>query len=357
MEEPNVPKKDTFAKDLLLADHKYIGELLLKNEQGGETRVHIFITLIAAGIGGFFALIANGKMNYEAIRWLIIAGLIFLLVIGWVTWLRMIKRDTSTDRFGRQIDIIRQTFKQQCDSAGALAYYDLFPKMNLGRSDGIRRFGGLGDTVAVLNGFLAAGLMAAFVLSEESRLSDNTMLGAAAIMAVIAGLAIAAFQVSYADSAESTARGKLAAVLGVSSHAGGVVYEMKGNKAHYLLVRPSNDAEEWVLPKGHIEPGEDHADAALREVREEAGVVAAVLGSADRIQFEKQGKIQDVKFYLMRKVGDVDPSRRKEQRKTLWLPLDEALSQLKFKESKRAIRNADQVRERLDTLQLPLPPT
>ncbi len=37
----------------------------------------------------------------------------------------------------------------------------------------------------------------------------------------------------------------------------------------------------WSLPGGHIEPGERARDAALREVMEETGVTAEILGLAD----------------------------------------------------------------------------
>jgi ATP adenylyltransferase len=41
-----------------------------------------------------------------------------------------------------------------------------------------------------------------------------------------------------------------------------------------------------VLPKGHVEPGETAAEAALREVREETGIDAAIAGWAGSMGFE-----------------------------------------------------------------------
>jgi 8-oxo-dGTP pyrophosphatase MutT (NUDIX family) len=59
-----------------------------------------------------------------------------------------------------------------------------------------------------------------------------------------------------------------------TTHAGAVVFEGSGDSLKFLLVK-ANDAEShWVLPKGHIENGEDAWSAALREVREETGVIA-----------------------------------------------------------------------------------
>lgn len=43
-----------------------------------------------------------------------------------------------------------------------------------------------------------------------------------------------------------------------------------------LILRRS-DRHEWVMPKGHMERGERHADAATREVAEETGLEVAIL--------------------------------------------------------------------------------
>lgn len=52
-----------------------------------------------------------------------------------------------------------------------------------------------------------------------------------------------------------------------------------------LLIRRGRPPRqgEWSLPGGRIEPGERAVDAALRELREETGVEAEVLGLVDVI--------------------------------------------------------------------------
>jgi 8-oxo-dGTP diphosphatase len=67
---------------------------------------------------------------------------------------------------------------------------------------------------------------------------------------------------------------KVRPVPGVSAaiFRGDEVLLIKRGRGHYAGL--------WSLPGGHIEPGEKAVDAALREVREETGVTAAILGPA-----------------------------------------------------------------------------
>jgi ADP-ribose pyrophosphatase YjhB (NUDIX family) len=58
--------------------------------------------------------------------------------------------------------------------------------------------------------------------------------------------------------------------------AGGLVVDRKGRVA---LVRERKRGERrWTLPKGKLEDGETLEEAALREVHEEAGVHARIIG-------------------------------------------------------------------------------
>ena len=61
--------------------------------------------------------------------------------------------------------------------------------------------------------------------------------------------------------------------------------------------------EGWVLPKGTVEEGEDYKDTALREVNEEAGVVANIIKYVGKSQYSfcvpEDTVEKDVYWYLM----------------------------------------------------------
>lgn len=119
------------------------------------------------------------------------------------------------------------------------------------------------------------------------------------------------------------------------THAGGVVY--RDDDGRILLVRALPAPHDWVLPKGHIEAGEAAEDTAVREVAEEAGVLARVERPLGVIEFTKpNGKPARVLFFLMSFVRDVEATDEREAR---WWTFDEALALMRF-ETTRAILDA-----------------
>jgi 8-oxo-dGTP pyrophosphatase MutT (NUDIX family) len=112
------------------------------------------------------------------------------------------------------------------------------------------------------------------------------------------------------------------------SHAGGVVYRHRDGHTEVLLVGARPQPDDWVFPKGHIEPGETAAEAARREVREEAGVEAELLTALDDLEFTTAaGKHVCVRYFLMRFIRDV-PS--KEERPSQWCSLSDAARLVPF---------------------------
>jgi len=57
---------------------------------------------------------------------------------------------------------------------------------------------------------------------------------------------------------------------------------------------------DWSLPKGKLEPGEDDAIAAVREVREETGREAVIERDLGTVSYEVAGgRPKTVRWYLM----------------------------------------------------------
>lgn len=78
---------------------------------------------------------------------------------------------------------------------------------------------------------------------------------------------------------------------------------------------------DWVFPKGKAEPGESDEACALREVREEAGLVCEVLGPAGETCYvDGNGREKRVRYFLMRaRAGAFAPHAEIDDAR--WLPL------------------------------------
>jgi 8-oxo-dGTP pyrophosphatase MutT (NUDIX family) len=108
-----------------------------------------------------------------------------------------------------------------------------------------------------------------------------------------------------------------------------------------------------ALPKGLVDPGEKPQAAAVREVREETGVVAEpIIKIADNkyvyVRKWSDGKrvFKIVSFYLMRYVaGEIDDlasEMRIEVKRALWVPLDDAPRHLMYSNERKVVRQAQE---------------
>ena len=126
------------------------------------------------------------------------------------------------------------------------------------------------------------------------------------------------------------------------SHAGGVVARIVDGQREYLLVEAAKSRGVWVLPKGHIEPGETPEAAALREVAEEGGVRAAIIARAGDSEYVMNGKPVRTIFFLMRYLEDAEAA---EERVRAWHRYEDALDVLSFDNLRRVLGQAHAVTE------------
>ncbi len=101
----------------------------------------------------------------------------------------------------------------------------------------------------------------------------------------------------------------------------------------YLVVS-SSDGANWVLPKGHIDPGESPETAALRELQEEAGVMGEMVAPLSVQQFKKRDKDATVQYFLVREAGAAESI---EQRTLRWEDEKSAFELLTFPEARVAL--------------------
>lgn len=123
------------------------------------------------------------------------------------------------------------------------------------------------------------------------------------------------------------------------THAGGVVVRERDGAREFLIVRSLKNRDHWVLPKGHIDPGETAEAAAVREVREEAGVEAELEQFLGTSEYVANGERCVIGFWRMHWRAD---ALRAEDRDLAWLSLTDALARLSFADARELVRRAAQ---------------
>ena len=134
-------------------------------------------------------------------------------------------------------------------------------------------------------------------------------------------------------------------------HAGGVVYRLTGSSAEVMLVQASKDRSEWVLPKGHIEPGEEPRVTAVREIREETGHWVQIRQWLSDGRLDETKETPFVRWFLAEcceKPGEWRPEWRQHQ----WLSLTMAKQQMAKQGANFSTSQAilDKATERLESI-------
>ena len=131
--------------------------------------------------------------------------------------------------------------------------------------------------------------------------------------------------------------------------AGGVVYRRDGDEIEIVLAsrRTRRGELAWGIAKGGIEDNESPEEAAVREVREETGLLAEIEGSLGETRYfyvwEDVRIRKTVHFFLMRHTGGNIDDRDDEMEEIRWFPLERALKRAAYRGERDVLVRAAEI--------------
>lgn len=134
--------------------------------------------------------------------------------------------------------------------------------------------------------------------------------------------------------------------------AGGIAFRRVDGEYEVAIIA-MNPSGRWQLPKGLIDEGETPEEAAVREVREEAGIETELLEPVETIDYwfvsdwdEVRRRIhKQVHFFLLRYTGGDVADHDDEVLESRWVNVDEAIEMLAFESEKKTVEKVKQLLE------------
>ncbi|XP_067887922.1 bis(5'-nucleosyl)-tetraphosphatase [asymmetrical] isoform X2 [Heterodontus francisci] len=121
----------------------------------------------------------------------------------------------------------------------------------------------------------------------------------------------------------------------------------KPQEIEFLLLQTSYGQHHWTPPKGHVDPGEDDLQTALRETEEEAGLKSKDFNVLDGYKKEMEYKVNNspkTVIYWLAELKDynIEIKLSDEHQTFCWLNVEEACKLAKYREMQEALREAHQ---------------
>ncbi len=307
---------------LLLADYEHFFQSLWRNEETGERRVSFFISLVTAVLAALIALLTSKLTTIapEQINYIVYGVLSGLLVLGIMTFLRMINRNKVTDEYKDILIYIREMLRRR---ATTLQDYQLPFRP---RKHNMLR-GGLAETVAAINSLIFAGLIY-FLLEQVGKLTLPYVFIAFIVSYVTHGILIIQRKSKKEKQTQTFRAGAGAIII--------------NSQDQILAFERSDIPQSWQLPQGGLEVGEDPLTGAKREIREETGIreeylervvdesYLTVYELPSKYRSKKTGRGQVHYWFLFRFLGKeqgITLGNKKEFRTWKWTSFNELISQ------------------------------
>ena len=110
--------------------------------------------------------------------------------------------------------------------------------------------------------------------------------------------------------------------------AAAIAVRRHGETLQVCLIRRKG-SRKWGIPKGQVDPGDTHAETALNEAWEEAGLKGRLIGDlVGTYEYEKWDTTLTVAVYLMEVLEQHDDWEEADFRQRKWASLDDAASLL-----------------------------
>jgi 8-oxo-dGTP pyrophosphatase MutT (NUDIX family) len=134
----------------------------------------------------------------------------------------------------------------------------------------------------------------------------------------------------------------------------GVIVVLKGVENKFLLLKQI--AGHWGFPKGHLEGDETEKEAALRELKEEAGITECsfpkLLPIFEEYTFEQDNETYHkvVQYFIAFTEDDTVNIQQEEILDYKWVVYEEAIELFTYKNNKETLKKAKEYLDKLDVV-------